>query len=67
MSTDPYVDPKSPNRYIVATKEFLMDRFGGRPNETLRLHYTGESAGTPKRYWFEDTPDVRLALGMEPK
>jgi hypothetical protein len=63
----PHVDPHSPFGHIVASEAFLRQRLNRKPNEVLRAHYTGESAGSPKLYWFEDCPEVRRELGMEPK
>jgi hypothetical protein len=62
----PQVDPDSPFGHIVATGLFLQS-MANKPNEVLRAHFTGESVGTPKRYWFEDCPEVRRELGMPPK
>jgi hypothetical protein len=65
--TAPQVDPHSPHGHIVASREFLARWLEGVPNEALRAHFTGESAGNPKLYWFEDHPEVRQALGMGEK
>lgn len=63
----PQVDPHSPHGHIVASRAFLAQHLGGRASEALRAHFTGKSVGSPKLYWFEDTPEVRRELGMEPK
>jgi hypothetical protein len=47
------------------SRAYLREHLGPGPNEILRQHFTGESVGEPKKYWFENCEAVRKVLGME--
>jgi hypothetical protein len=63
---EPTVDPTSIYGHIRVSREFIVARFHGAPNDVLRAHFVGQSP-SGNWFWFQDHAELRVELGMPPK